>query len=66
MAGKPGESELFEKPGSEGKIAMRRILSLAAAGFGMYVLWYNNDQANELMGLGALGAALLLEFIGAD
>ena len=46
--------------------AMRRLLSLTAFGFGFYYLWYNTDTTTELLGLGAMGVALLLEFIGAD
>lgn len=45
---------------------MRRLLSLAAFGFGFYYLWYNTDPATEMVGAGAMGVALLLEFIGAD
>jgi hypothetical protein len=45
---------------------MRRLLSLGAFGFGFYYLWYNTDTTTELLGLGAMGVALLLEFIGAD
>jgi hypothetical protein len=39
---------------------------MAAFGYGFYYLWNNNDQTTELLGLGAMGFALLLEFIGAD
>jgi hypothetical protein len=39
---------------------------MTAFGFGFYYLWNNNDQFTELLGLGAMGLALLLEFIGAD
>jgi hypothetical protein len=45
---------------------MRRLLSLTAFGFGFYYLWSNTDTTTELLGLGAMGVALLLEFIGAD
>ena len=45
---------------------MRRIVSLAAFGFGFYYLWTNTDQTTEMLGIGAMGFALLLEFIGAD
>ena len=45
---------------------MRRLVSLAAFGFGFYYMWYNNDSATEMLGIGAMGFALLLEFIGAD
>jgi hypothetical protein len=45
---------------------MRRLMSLAAFGFGFYYLWYNTDPTTEMLGIGAMGFALLLEFIGAD
>jgi hypothetical protein len=45
---------------------MRRIFSLAAFGFGFYYLWNNNDFTIECLAVGAMGLALLLEFIGAD
>ena len=45
---------------------MRRLLSMAAFGFGFYYLWYNTDPTTEMLGIGAMGFALLLEFIGAD
>ena len=45
---------------------MRRLVSLAAFGFGFYYMWYNNDSTTEMLGIGAMGFALLLEFIGAD
>jgi len=45
---------------------MRRLFSLAAFGFGFYYLWSNNDPTVELVGMGAMGVALLLEFIGDD
>ncbi len=45
---------------------MRRLLSLTAFGFGFYYLWYNNDPTIELTALGAMGVAILLEFIGAE
>jgi hypothetical protein len=45
---------------------MRRLLSIAAFGVGFYYLWNNNDQTTELVALGAMGFALLLEFAGAD
>jgi hypothetical protein len=47
-------------------IAMRRLLSLTAFGFGFYYLWYNNDPTIELTALGAMGVAILLEFMGAE
>jgi hypothetical protein len=49
-----------------GTIAMRRLLSLAAFGVGFYYLWYNNDRTIQLIALGAMGLAILLEFAGAD
>jgi hypothetical protein len=45
---------------------MRRVLSLAAFGFGFYYLWHNTDPTTEMLGIGAMSFALLLEFIGAD
>jgi len=45
---------------------MRRLFSLAAFGFGFYYLWNNNDPATEMVAVGAMGVALLLEFIGTD
>lgn len=48
------------------KFLMRRLLSLAAFGYGFYYLWYNTDQTTELLGIGAMGFALLLEFMAAD
>ena len=45
---------------------MRRLLSLASFGFGFYYMWYNTDFTTEALGAGAMGFALLLEFIGAD
>jgi len=45
---------------------MRRLLSMAAFGYGFYYLWTNTDQTTELLGLGAMGFALLLEFMAAD
>ncbi len=45
---------------------MRRLLSMAAFGFGFYYMWYNSDFTTEMLGMGAMGFALLLEFIGAD
>ena len=45
---------------------MRRLFSLAAFGFGFYYLWNNNDFTIECLAVGAMGLALLLEFIGAD
>ena len=45
---------------------MRRLFSLAAFGFGFYYLWNNNDMTVEMIAVGAMGFALLLEFAGAD
>jgi len=45
---------------------MRRIFSTAAFGFGFYYLWNNTDPTTEFLAVGAMGFALLLEFIGAD
>lgn len=45
---------------------MRRLFSLAAFGFGFYYLWNNDDLTVELVALGAMGIALLLEFAAAD
>lgn len=39
---------------------------MAAFGFGFYNLWYNNDPTMEMVAVGAMGLALLLEFIGSD
>ena len=39
---------------------MRRLLSMAAFGYGFYYLWTNTDQTTELLGIGAMGFALLL------
>jgi hypothetical protein len=45
---------------------MRRLFSLTAFGFGFYYLWNNTDATTEMVALGAMGLALVLEFIGAD
>ena len=45
---------------------MQRLISFAAFGFGFYYLWNNTDPTVELLGAGAMGFALLLEFISAD
>jgi hypothetical protein len=45
---------------------MRRLFSMAAFGFGFYYLWYNTDPTVELVSLGAMGLAVLLEFAAAD
>ena len=49
-----------------GREKMRRLFSLAAFGFGFYYLWNNNDFTIECVAVGAMGLALLLEFLGAD
>ncbi len=49
-----------------GDILMRRLFSMAAFGFGFYYLWNNTDPTVELIALGAMGVAVLLEFAGAD
>jgi hypothetical protein len=51
---------------ARGGISMRRLFSFAAFGFGFYYLWNNTDPTIELVAAGAMGFALLLEFIGAD
>ena len=51
---------------AEKDISMRRIFSTAAFGFGFYYLWNNTDPTTEFLAVGAMGFALLLEFIGAD
>ncbi len=45
---------------------MRRVISLAAFGFGFYYLWNNNDPTTDLVALGAMGIAVLLEFAAPD
>jgi len=47
-------------------IVIRRLFSIAAFGFGFYYLWNNTDMTTELVALGAMGVAVLLEFAGAD
>jgi len=49
-----------------GEIAMRRLLSMTAFGFGFYYLWYNTDPTVEFASLGAIGLAILLEFAAPD
>jgi hypothetical protein len=48
------------------EIAMRRLLSMAAFGFGFYYLWNNTDPTVEFASLGAIGLAILLEFAAPD
>lgn len=45
---------------------MRRIIIFAIFGFGLYYLWYNNDRTNQLIAIGVMGVALLLEFASKD
>ena len=45
---------------------MRRLLIFAVFGFGFYYLWYNHDRTGELIAVGVMGAALLLEFAAKD
>jgi len=47
-------------------IGMRRLFSMAALGFGFYYLWNNTDTTTELVALGAMGVAVVLEFIAPD
>ena len=45
---------------------MRRLISMTAFGFGFYYLWNNTDPTVELVSLGAMGLAILLEFAAPD
>jgi hypothetical protein len=45
---------------------MRKLFSMAVFGFGFYYLWNSGDQTTEMIAVGAMGVALLLEFAGAD
>ena len=45
---------------------MRRLISMTAFGFGFYYLWYATDVTIELMSMGAIGFAILLEFVAPD
>ena len=45
---------------------IRRFLIIAAFGFGLYYLWTNNDTTAEMVAIGAMGVAVLLEFAGTD
>ena len=45
---------------------MRRFLSMAAFSFGAYNLWYSHDRTIEMVAVGAMGFALLLEFMAPD
>jgi hypothetical protein len=49
-----------------GKIAMRRIIIFGIFGLGLYYLWYNNDRTAQLIAIGVMGVALLLEFASKD
>ncbi len=49
-----------------GEIAVRRLMTMTAFGFGFYYLWYNTDLTVELVALGAMGVAVLLEFAAPD
>ena len=61
-----GLARFGENSAEKKDILMRRLLSMAAFGFGFYYLWNNTDPTTEMLGVGAMGLALLLEFIGAD
>jgi hypothetical protein len=39
---------------------------MAALGFGFYYLWNNTDTTTELVALGTMGVAVLLEFASSD
>jgi len=45
---------------------MRRLFSIVAFGFGAYYLWNNTDFTAEMVALGVMGIAVLLEFAGSD
>jgi hypothetical protein len=45
---------------------MRRLFVMVAFGFGFYYLWNNTDTTIEWISFAAMGAALLLEFAGAE
>lgn len=45
---------------------IRRFLIIAAFGFGLYYLWTNNGTTAEMVAIGAMGVAVLLEFAGTD
>ena len=49
-----------------GKFSMRRLISMTAFGFGFYYLWYNTDPTIDLISIGAMGVAILLEFAAPD
>jgi len=43
---------------------MRRLFILTSFGFGFYYLWYNTDPTTDMVALGAMGFAVVLEFLG--
>jgi hypothetical protein len=45
---------------------MLRFLSLATFGVGFYYLWYGSDTTTEMVAFGAMGLALLFEWVGPD
>lgn len=45
---------------------MRRLIIFAVFGLGFYYLWYNHDRTAELIAVGVMGVALLLEFAAKD
>jgi hypothetical protein len=45
---------------------MRRLLSLGFFAFGLYYLWFYNDRTVEVIAVGAMGLAILIEFAGKD
>jgi hypothetical protein len=45
---------------------MRRLFVMVTFGFGFYYLWNNTDTTVEWISFAAMGAALLLEFAGAE
>jgi multisubunit Na+/H+ antiporter MnhC subunit len=45
---------------------MRRIIIFGIFGLGLYYLWYNNDRTAQLIAIGVMGVALLLEFASKD
>ena len=50
----------------KGQILMRRLLIMAAFGFGFYYLWNNTDTTIDLLAVGCMGVAVLLEFSAPD
>ena len=43
---------------------MRRLLSMTAFAIGAYYLWNSTDRLVEMVAVGAMGLAILLEFAG--